>query len=264
LNPSFNSLATFAIGHAGQAHCKETCFMKLQRKSLGLTALAIAGVTLMAMAIETPVASADVEIWNTPSGSVDSSSDPVSAQATFNISSGKIVITLSNLQTGIHAAGQVVSDLSFTTVNANNLLSSVMASSSAQEVTVSKSGYSLDSTVSTGWGYARGSGHLTDLVNGDSPQHTIIGPSTDNPNSSITKNHNPFLYESATFTITGAGITSSTTIASATFSFGTSAGDDVRGTQVVTTTTPEPSTIAIAGLGALGFIGYGLRRRLKK
>jgi hypothetical protein len=27
---------------------------------------------------------------------------------------------------------------------------------------------------------------------------------------------------------------------------------------------PEPSTLAIAGLGALGFIGYGLRRRLKK
>jgi hypothetical protein len=27
---------------------------------------------------------------------------------------------------------------------------------------------------------------------------------------------------------------------------------------------PEPSTLAIAGLGALGLIGYGLRRRLKK
>jgi len=27
---------------------------------------------------------------------------------------------------------------------------------------------------------------------------------------------------------------------------------------------PEPSTLAIAGLGALGFFGYGLRRRLKK
>ena len=27
-----------------------------------------------------------------------------------------------------------------------------------------------------------------------------------------------------------------------------------------TLTTPEPSTLAIAGLGALGFVGYGLRR----
>src|SRR5262249_33436854 len=29
------------------------------------------------------------------------------------------------------------------------------------------------------------------------------------------------------------------------------------------TLAPEPSTVALAGLGALGFIGYGLRRRLK-
>jgi len=29
-------------------------------------------------------------------------------------------------------------------------------------------------------------------------------------------------------------------------------------------TTPEPSSMAIAGLGALGFVGFGLRRRLKK
>jgi hypothetical protein len=27
---------------------------------------------------------------------------------------------------------------------------------------------------------------------------------------------------------------------------------------------PEPSTLAIAGLGTLGFLGYGLRRRVKK
>jgi len=30
------------------------------------------------------------------------------------------------------------------------------------------------------------------------------------------------------------------------------------------TVIPEPSTLAIAGLGSLGFIGFGLRRRLKK
>jgi len=32
----------------------------------------------------------------------------------------------------------------------------------------------------------------------------------------------------------------------------------------LTTGVPEPSTLAIAGLGVLGFVGYGLRRRVKK
>jgi len=36
------------------------------------------------------------------------------------------------------------------------------------------------------------------------------------------------------------------------------------GAQFTTTAVPEPSSMAIAGLGALGFVGYSLRRRLKK
>lgn len=38
----------------------------------------------------------------------------------------------------------------------------------------------------------------------------------------------------------------------------------VQGGTPIPTPIPEPSTLAIAGLGALGFLGYGLRRRLKK
>lgn len=34
--------------------------------------------------------------------------------------------------------------------------------------------------------------------------------------------------------------------------------------QTLITAVPEPSALAIAGLGALGFLGYGLRRRVKK
>jgi len=33
---------------------------------------------------------------------------------------------------------------------------------------------------------------------------------------------------------------------------------------VITATSPEPSTMALAALGTLGFLGYGLRRRLSK
>jgi hypothetical protein len=94
----------------------------------------------------------------------------------------------------------------------------------------------------------------------------IIGPpgaggTYSNANSSIAGNvpHNPFLNQTATFTITGSGITASTVVTAATFSFGTTPGDNVAAVPV-----PEPSTMAIAGLGAIGFIGVGLRRRLKK
>jgi hypothetical protein len=45
------------------------------------------------------------------------------------------------------------------------------------------------------------------------------------------------------------------------FQFGTSEGEGTFSGQLLT---PEPSTLAISGLGALGFFGYGLRRRLKK
>jgi hypothetical protein len=46
--------------------------------------------------------------------------------------------------------------------------------------------------------------------------------------------------------------------------FSTSPNGLVQSGDVTTSPVPEPSTMAIAGLGAIGFIGFGLRRRLKK
>jgi hypothetical protein len=46
--------------------------------------------------------------------------------------------------------------------------------------------------------------------------------------------------------------------------FSTSPSGAVKSGDVITTPVPEPSTMAIAGLGAIGFIGFGLRRRLQK
>ena len=62
----------------------------------------------------------------------------------------------------------------------------------------------------------------------------------------------------ATFTLSLTGVTSSTRVTAATFSFGTTPDHFVDGHEQIV---PEPSTLAIAGLGALGLIGYGLRRR---
>ena len=102
-----------------------------------------------------------------------------------------------------------------------------------------------------------GSGHA-------GPAHLIIGPpggpTYSNANGSIAGNkpHNPFLNESATFTITGTGITADTTITSATFSFGTTSGVDVDGVA-----TPEPSSfVYLCGFGVVVLVGrYRSRRR---
>jgi hypothetical protein len=59
--------------------------------------------------------------------------------------------------------------------------------------------------------------------------------------------HNPFLNESATFTVTGAGITDATTVTSATFSFGTTPGIAVGGV----VSEPRSPVLGLAGIGVV-------------
>jgi hypothetical protein len=121
-----------------------------------------------------------------------------------------------------------------------------------------------------GWIYsgAATSGSLDVLAAGGAgPAHLIIGPpgtggTYSNANGSIAGNgpHNPFLNQTATFTLTAPNISASSTITSATFSFGTTSGVNVIGQSVV----PEPSSLVL-GFAALGFVGalrlYKTQRR---
>ncbi len=248
--------------------------LRRPKRSQGwLTKAAVVAVTLVAAAMITPAARAQTYV--TPGGSTDTAGDPVSASATFTVTSGQIVVTLNNLEVNQKDAGQLLTDLSFT-VSGGTLPS--LSGAAAQLGTANLILVASDGTVtpdgtnqSIGWGYTTSNSNTQAELNGlngaNTPSDTIIGPPNgsgvySNANPSIAGNgpHNPFASESATFTITGSGITGGTTIASATFSFGTTSGDNIDGVL----TTPEPSTIVLAGLGALGFIGFGLRRRLKK
>jgi len=75
--------------------------------------------------------------------------------------------------------------------------------------------------------------------------------------------YNPFIAREETWTISGPSITSSTQITGVTFQFGTHPGQNqLAGTDPPSV--PEPSTLALTGLGALGFLGYALRRRMMK
>jgi len=246
--------------------------MNLRRSNVWLTALAMAGVAWTTLAITTPTARAAPQTFSTAAGAKESGGLAVSATATFTESANTLTVTLTNLLANPKSVAQAISDLIFTVAN-GTLSGATLKSSSANFIKIASNGtFSSAGSGSTGFVFTPTSTTgLLDVLAGPGhagPAHLIIGPpggggKYGNANSSIAGNgpHNPFINQTATFTISGSGITANTIVTAATFSFGTTAGNNVPGKPNVV---PEPSTMAIPGLGALGFMGYGLRRRLKE
>jgi hypothetical protein len=197
--------------------------------------------------------SASSIVYVTPPGSTVSGG-PVSSSATFTPGNGTLTIEIDDLFANPTSAGQLVSDLQFNLRTAD--ITATLTSSSAQEITIAGGVGSVGPTVSTGWGFGSyQSGYIVCVIcpGGLSqpptaqPSETIIGPGPyTNANGSINNNgpHNPFLNQSATFTITAPGITDSTTVSDVVFSFGTPFGNTVPGIP-----TPEPGTTALIGAG---------------
>jgi len=231
-----------------------------------LTCLAVSATLALTGLIQ-----AQTYTFVTPSGSTDTASDKVSAEALFTVGNGTLTIDLSNLLTAaeVKNVGQNLSDISFTLSQTPTAFSVESSTSTfidvngngAGSVTIShdQDGY-MDKM---GWGlHSLGSGgfHLDGLAGLYTPAMTLIGGTEGvltpyaNANSSIchgTGPHNPFAQGEADFTLNMAGITAGTEITSATFSFGTAGGDDVNGRFVPPSPTPEPFTLAFAGFGAL-------------
>jgi hypothetical protein len=235
----------------------------------------LAGLMLGLMA--PPVQAGSITYTTAPGATAGG--EAVDASAVFTISGNTLTIVVTNLLADPNDVGQNVSGLSFTLGNGGTLTGSSLTSGVGQAITVQSGGsFTLGSTVSAGWVYSDGSssGTLNDLSGSGhaGPAHTLIGApgiggTYDNGNGSIAGNgaHNPFLNQTVTFTITGPGISDSTTITSDTFSFGTTSGVTAAGTAVAqTTSVPEPSSLvlSLSGVGVLGLIGvYRSRRRGK-
>jgi hypothetical protein len=176
------------------------------------------------------------------------------------------------LQANITDVAQALSDLFFT-YSGSNLPGATLSSSSAQEITIGAGGTaSLGPTVSTGWALSSPSANtllLNVLGTAIGPAHTIVGPSGPggvytNANGSIAGNgpHNPFLNQTANFSISFAGITAATLITGATFSFGTVAGINVPGVPG-TSAVPIPGALPLFAT-ALGGLVLLSRRKKKK
>lgn len=195
------------------------------------------------------------------------------AQAVITTSLNTVKIDLTDLYVNPNSVGENLSAFTFT-LNTTPTSASV-SSSSAREVTVGSSGqYTLGSVVSPGWILSLFSAKTTldDLAGtGHSgPAETIIGaPGSGgytNSAGSIAGNHphNPFLDQTATFTLTETGVTASTSIISTIFQFGTTDGQNqVTGSTPVSGNqqyaTPEPSTFALIGCAGV-LLALGKKR----
>jgi hypothetical protein len=217
-----------------------------------------ASLTILILSV---IANGSAVVFTTPAGSTIGG-DPVNAQATFTTSTDTIQVLLQNLQVNPTTVAQNLSDL-FLTLSTGQK-SGTLSSSSGTERTVAGGGsFTNGSTVSTGWALSTsGSGlELNVLGTPVGPAHTIIGPpgagpAYPNANASIAGNgpHNPFLGQSASFTLHVPGVTASSVINSATFSFGTEEGSNVPGTS---NNVPDPATLSILFMGG----AIVLRRR---
>lgn len=229
---------------------------------------------ILAVAFGVGSARADVSMW-TANGS--SSDGPLSGSATFTTTNGVLSVTLTDtlLASAFKSSGQAVSDISFTV--SNNVTSVGSTSASGQFADVDGSGnvtyVAQDNTSNntfnglttpTRWisnGTLTGTNLALDALGNGQPS-AMIAPTISNGGQYVNANNgvqqfNSYVVGSATFTLNLTGITADTTVSNVVFSFGTKPSN-VDG---VLSVVPEPSTMLVATFGAIGFVGYGLRRR---
>jgi len=221
------------------------------------------GVLLTGL-ITAAAAYADVFSFMTPTGS-STGGGPVNAAATVVTGTGTVTITLSDLLANPTDVAQLISD--FDIVLSNGATTGTLASQSGQLVDIAANGTAtLVSGNPTGWqlNSAVAGGIQISALGGGAPADLIIGPGGlggvyTAANGSIAGNgpHNPFIDQTGTFVLDVAGVTGTTQITSATFSFGTTAGVDIPGTP--TTPVPEPTSVMLL-VSTLGVMFVGLRK----
>jgi hypothetical protein len=238
---------------------------------------------MLAVGLMCSPASAGTFTFATAAGATEPmNSLPVNASTTITTGAGTVSVTLTNLLADPSNVPQVLTDLLFI-LSGGNTLATTIASSAGQEITIAGNGTStLGAVVATGWkldsSSPSGTIHLCEIGPGTcggglAPSHGIIGPPDSggiysNAKGSIAGNsaHNPFLSQTATWSLLVPGVTADTVVSGVMFSFNTSAGDDVPGsltftdTRSLPPTVPEPATLALFGTG-LTVVAAKLRRR---
>jgi hypothetical protein len=173
--------------------------------------------------------------------------------------------------TAIGNQGQAVSEVRFTISNSPGTDTSNTAAGQLVNIGSGGSVTLMSGTpgnwISSAAGFGISGKTITlETVGGSKPNEMIMPASGSGSYPSMNSgsgSHNPYVDGPATFTLNLTGVTGSTKITAVTFGFGTSPDSYATGTEQLTSN-PEPSTLAIAGVGALGFVGYGLRKRHRR
>lgn len=205
-----------------------------------------------------------------PGGSADLASEAVSAKAVFDIDAfGKLTVTLTNLTTNEVSDGQAITGVTF---NVSSLTGAITLNS--------QTGDRID--INGGTVTDLGTGPLTHwavsttlptvkltTIGGGTPVNPILGPESadgkyDSGNGSLGSVKNPWVVQTATFVFNSipgfnAGNPAATVISNVAIGFGTLGTNYIATGAGVTSATPEPGTLWLAGFCTVAFLA---RRKL--
>jgi len=182
-----------------------------------------------------------------------------SATANITTSANTVTVTLTNLLANPLSAASLLSSLFFSVSNNGSALTNgSVASSSGNLITVNSNRTVTPgaNNAALGWGLSNTAGvfHLNGLNGTNTPSDLIIGAAGPggvytNANASLAGNgpHNPFVNQTATFTLTVAGALASSTISNVGFAFSTTPDCGTVNGVPTLAGTPEPASVLMLG-----------------
>jgi hypothetical protein len=192
----------------------------------------------------------------------DPSVTTVGGSATFTTGTNSISLTLTNTLSDLQSLAQTLSDISFDVSGGGSVTTSSVTTTANLIGLVDNQTPTHSSGTTNPWTLSGGSGSylFTALNGGDQTRSLILGPITNEstycspkcPDGLGNQNFNPYIDETATFTLGISGVTADSSISNVVFSFGT-APETLVGV-------PIPAAVWLFGSGLIGLIGIARRK----